>query len=63
MNGFQVKFDVKESFHRLFILLMELVWWALYFKKYFSIGIFVAVCLFTEKIKKTQHSNIESQYW
>ncbi len=28
-----------------FILLMELVWWAIYFKKYISIGIFVAVCL------------------
>ncbi len=45
-NGFRVKFDVKESFHRLFVLFYFINGISFdghfIFKKYFSIGIFVA---------------------
>ncbi len=46
-----ISFDVKESFHGLFILFYFINGTSLMgtlFQKIFSIGIFVVVCLFTE---------------
>ncbi len=68
---FRVKFDVKESFHGLFILFYfingtslmgTLFQMALYFKKYFSIGLFVAVCLCLLKTEIKQEKLLLSNY-